>query len=79
MALKQKIREELHKIIDLVEDKKILEAVYTILEKEVKESTDFELSEEQKAELDRRIYRHKKGETKSYSWEEAKQKIRSGK
>jgi len=77
MALKQKIRENLHKIIDQVEDEKILEAVYTILEKEVKVVTDFELSDEQKSELDRRVKRHKNGETKSYSWEDAKQKVRS--
>jgi hypothetical protein len=55
MALKQKIRENLHKIIDQVEDEKILEAVYTILEKEVKVVTDFELSDEQKSELDLRV------------------------
>ncbi|WMJ75522.1 addiction module protein [Cytophagaceae bacterium ABcell3] len=78
MALKQKIREELHKIIEQVEDEKILQAVHTILEKEVKETVGFDLTEEQKTELDKRIERHKKGESKSYTWEEAKQKIRSG-
>ena len=72
------IREELHKIIDQVESDQVLRAVYTLLEKEVREDIDFKLSPEQEAELDRRAALHRSGESKSYSWEESLKKIRSG-
>lgn len=78
MPAKLKIRENLHKIIDQVEDEKILKAVYVLLEKEIVNNIDYELTVEQQAELDRRIAKHESGESKSYSWEEVKQKIRSG-
>lgn len=78
MAIRVKIREDLHKIIDQVEDEKILEAVYVLLERELRERENFTLNTAQIEELDSRIERHKNGETKSYSWEEALQRIRSG-
>ena len=77
MTQKEEIREVLHRIIDQVEDEKILGAVYTILEKEVKQFNSYDLNDEQKDELDQRVESHKNGKTKSYSWEEAKLKIRS--
>ena len=73
MATSIKLKENLHKLIEEIDDKEILKAVYTILEREV---SDFELTDSQKKELDRREKRHKSGESNSYNWEETKKIIR---
>lgn len=76
MAAQQKIREELHKIIEEVQDEKILEAIYTLLEKEVrKEQSDAELSEEHKRILDERLASYKANPDYVLDWETVKAEI----
>jgi putative addiction module component (TIGR02574 family) len=53
------------------EDEDLLNQVQEILE-----ST--ELTEKQKQELDRRMEKYEKGETKLYTWDEVKERIRKG-
>lgn len=64
------LKKALHKAIDDITDDKILEAVYTILNKNKEE--EFELSVAQKKELDKRLLAHKKGTLKYFSLEEVK-------
>ncbi|GDX53112.1 hypothetical protein LBMAG27_21590 [Bacteroidota bacterium] len=44
-----------------------------------KKSDDFEFDSALKKELDERVSNHEKGISKSYSWKEAKQRIRKAK
>jgi len=71
-ALKKKI----HQYIDSTDDK-ILKVVHTIPEEHLKLKTknDFELTEEDLEELDQRWDNYKKGKTKTYTLEEAKQLV----
>ena len=57
-------------------DEKSLEDIYAMMSWYLK-NDDFELSEEQKKDLDQRIASHERGESKSYTWEEVKQRIKS--
>jgi putative addiction module component (TIGR02574 family) len=76
MVTEQKIREELHKIIEEVSDVKILEAIYTLLEKEVKKDhQDMELSEEHKKILDERLASYRANPEDLLDWEEVKAEI----
>lgn len=61
------IRQRLHEIIDMAEDKK-LKAIYTLLEDD--EDDQYKLSVEQKEELDRRLADHQNNIGKTYSWAE---------
>lgn len=49
----------------------LLSEVQAILEQE-----EFVLTDKQKRELDKRLARHKSGESKSYGWEEVKKRAR---
>lgn len=76
MASQQKIREELHRIIEEVQDEKILEAIYTLLEKEVKKDhSGTPLSEEQKRLLDERLASYYSNPDDLLDWEEVKAEI----
>jgi len=57
-----KLRKELHFAIDSIQDKRLLEAVYTILNKGM---NNYELSAEQKKELSKRLAAHEKGQSTS--------------
>ena len=61
------IKQRLHDYIDTAEDKK-LKAIYTLLQEGI--SDKYELSDTQKAELDRRLSNHENGLGKSFNWEE---------
>ena len=61
------IRQRLHDYIDIAEDKK-LKAIYTLLQDHINDG--YQLTEEQKAELDRRLNDYKNGIGRTYSWDE---------
>ena len=64
------IREELHQFINHA-DERILNLIYGMMKADSKAL----LTAEQQEDLDKRIARHKKGESKSYSWSEARAQI----
>jgi hypothetical protein len=61
------IRQRLHDYIDIAEDKK-LKAIYTLLRDDIDDG--YKLTEEQKAELDRRSFEYQNCIGRNYSWEE---------
>jgi hypothetical protein len=70
-ALKKKIHEYIE-----VTDNKILKAVYTLLEAQVKASeATFEFNKEQIKELNKRRKAHLSGKSKSYSFEQIKKQV----
>ncbi len=70
------IRQQLHEYIDSAEDKKLKE-IYTLLQDDI--AGDYQLSEEQKIELDKRSHDYQNGIGRTYTWDEtvamAKQKL----
>jgi hypothetical protein len=67
----QKIQEYL-----AVSDDKVIKAVYTLLEAQVKATeSNFEFSEEQIKELNKRRKEHLSGKSKTYTFEQIKSKI----
>lgn len=75
-----RIRQQLHNYIDTAEDKK-LKAIFTLLQADI--TDDYQLTEEQKIELDKRSQDYKNGIGKTYTWDEtiamAKQKLKERK
>ena len=65
-------------LLSSTKNSKVLNAIYEILSSD-NTGTGFTLSAAQQKEIDRRIKNHKSGKSKSYSWEEVKHKVRSGK
>jgi hypothetical protein len=65
------IKKELHHVIDVIEDKEFLKAIYVLLNEKSKEY-DYELSDIEKKELDHLSKQHKLGKSKSYSMEEVR-------
>ena len=65
------LKENINKVINDINDKNFLEAVYTIVANKAEE-LDFELTPIMKDELDSRKERHNKGISKSYSWQNVK-------
>ncbi len=70
------IKKELHTAIDVIEDKEFLKAIHLLLNEKSKEYT-YELSEEEKKELDMLSKQHKSGKSKSYSMEEVRKQAHS--
>ena len=64
------IREELHQFINHA-DERVLKLIYGMMKADSEEL----LTAEQQEDLDKRIARHKNGESKSYSWSEARAQI----
>ena len=64
------IREELHQFINHA-DERVLTLIYGMM----KADSEGLLTAEQQEDLDKRIEHHKKGESKSYSWSEARAQI----
>jgi hypothetical protein len=69
------IRQKLMTYLADAEDSKI-KALYTLLEKEIKDEDSFVLTEEQYRILDHEREMHLSGKSKSYTREEAKQIIK---
>lgn len=67
------IREELHQFINQA-DERILTLIYGMM----KADKEGLLTADQQVDLDKRIVRHKNGESKSYSWPEARTQIEKG-
>ena len=63
------IREELQEYLKKA-DERFLKLVYGMMQADKSEDL---LNEAERVELDRRVARHKKGESKSYSWQEVKE------
>jgi predicted GIY-YIG superfamily endonuclease len=64
------IREELHEYINHA-DERVLNLIYGMM----RADNDELLTQGQQEDLDERIARHKSGESKSYSWSEARAQI----
>ena len=64
------LKEKLHQTIECIEDEKVLEAFYTILGSYRNEAEDYELTDEQLTELEKREADHLAGRTKNYSLEQ---------
>jgi putative addiction module component (TIGR02574 family) len=73
-ARKYKFIEEFMKIISPEKIEK-LELLEDVLHAELPIQDEYILTQEQKAELDRREARHLSGESKSHSWAEVKQRL----
>ncbi len=69
------LKKKLTKAISEIDDAGLLQAVYTILEKQLGSQSEYELTSSQKKELDRRMADHKAGRTKAYPWEEVKKNL----
>ena len=67
------IRQQLHNFLEVAEDKKV-KAIYTMIEREIKESA-VEYTEEFKAELDNRYADYKNGEAKMFTACQSKKRI----
>lgn len=65
------IKKKLHHVIDIIEDKDFLKAIYVLLNEKSKEY-DYELSDSEKKELDDLSSLHKLGKSKSYSMVEVR-------
>jgi hypothetical protein len=65
------IREELHEFINRADDR-VLSLIYGMMKADLEQDT---LTTQQREDLDKRVARHKKGESKSYSWPESRNKI----
>jgi hypothetical protein len=68
------IKQNIAKGIKEIDDKNFLEAINLLVSNKVEE-TKFELTDEMKMELDNRKTNHKKGLSKSYSWQTIKKEI----
>lgn len=68
------LKKALHKKIDSIDNKALLQAIHTLLEVQT-EKVEYELSDEQVAELDKRLILHDSGEMKYYTMEQVRKKI----
>ena len=69
------LKKNIYKAVEKIDDAGLLEAVYTILEKQIETLSAHPLSPAQKKELDKRRSSHKSGKSKSYSWPEVKNSL----
>lgn len=75
MATTLSIRQKLMTYLADADDSKV-KAIYTLLEREIKEEGDFKLTDEQLGILDKERAMHLSGKTKSYTRQEATQIIK---
>lgn len=69
------IKKNIHRAVDKIEDTNLLQAFYTILEKQIESEVEYQLSNDQKKELNKRLANHKKGIGKSYPWTDVKKRL----
>ena len=72
------LKNKLVKAISQVQDEKLLHSVYDFLCNQL-HADEYELTDEDKADLDERLVRDKAGLEKGSSWEEVKARIRKRK
>lgn len=65
------IREELHQFINRA-DERLLNLIYGMMKADTVKGI---LTEEQQEDLDKRIARHRKGESECFSWSESRVQI----
>lgn len=70
-----KLKKSIHKKIDLIEDEEFLKGLYILLKDKAARS-EYSLTPEQIKIIKDREKEYKRGETKTYTWEEAKKEIR---
>ncbi|HWZ35735.1 MAG TPA: hypothetical protein VNW51_06215 [Mucilaginibacter sp.] len=70
------IREKLHEYINIADDKKI-QAMYTMLERDIVEKYDLWEDEEFLTEINDRIQKYESGSVVCSTWDEVKLKARS--
>jgi putative addiction module component (TIGR02574 family) len=66
----QSLKEKIHERIEGIDDEKVLEAFYVILDNHKNEAEDYELTDEQMKELEMREAEHLSGKDKGYNLEE---------
>lgn len=71
------IKAALHERIEAINDDKILEAVYTLLENAGNEAADYELTDEQMNMLQERDRQYQSGEMKTSTLEEFKTEMKN--
>ncbi len=69
------IKKHLYKAIAEIDDEAFLQAVYTIVSSKT-ENVEYELTSEQLQILEDRREKYIRGEGKSYTWDEVKDRIR---
>jgi hypothetical protein len=69
------IKKHLYKAIEEIDDEAFLQAVYTIVSSKT-ENVEYELTAEQLQILEDRRETYLRGEGKSYTWEEVKDRLR---
>jgi hypothetical protein len=70
------IKKHLYKAIEEIDDEAFLQAVYTIVSSKMEHGVAYELTDDQLQILEDRREKYMKGEGKSYSWDEVKDRIR---
>ncbi|PBQ30631.1 hypothetical protein CNR22_02200 [Sphingobacteriaceae bacterium] len=68
------LKKKIHKVVDGIDDAKLLEAVFTILNANA-QPDEYSLSDEDLRIIEERKIEYKSGETKVYTVEEVKKKI----
>ncbi len=70
------LKEELHIAIDNIQDEQYLLAIYALLIDKLASNKSI-LSEEQAAEIKKRVESHERGQSINYNWKEAKELIQN--
>ena len=74
------IKEEIHQLINDIDDIEFLKAVQTIISAKIRDaSDDYELTEEEMQIVEERRERYLKREDKNYTWDEVKAFAKSSK
>lgn len=70
------LKKKILKTIEEVQDENVLKALLAMLQKRIREE-EFEISDEDKADLDERLRRDKAGLEKGSSWNSVKARIKN--
>jgi hypothetical protein len=73
------IKKHLYKAIEEIDDEAFLQAVYTIVSSKMEHRQEYELTDEQLQILEDRKEKYMRGEGKSYTWDEVKDRIKNRK